>query len=98
MIQVDSRERRELGNIIFLTKHTINLISKEFNPIVKGLPPPCTYCGYGFYQELPNSITTVRNFGITPVGAPDWRILVCNSCGHVQLFRIENATNKEWWS
>lgn len=98
MVQTNPDDRRELENIIILTERTIRLVRKEYNPIGKGFPQPCTYCGHGEYQEQPNSLTAVRNFGITPVGAPDWRILVCNSCGHVQLFRIENASNKNWWS
>lgn len=98
MIQADPDNRRMLENVIILTESTIKLVRKEYNPIGKGLPQPCTYCGHGVYAELPSNVTAVRNFGITPVGAPDWRILICNSCGHVQLFRIENASNKNWWA
>lgn len=59
----------------------------------------CTYCGQGFYRiEVQGEANAVRSYGIEPIGGADWRILVCTTCGHVQLFRADKAGRREWWS
>jgi len=39
--------------------------------------------------------TSVRNFGFTPVGDPDWRIYICSACSAIQIFRpdIKNRSH-----
>jgi hypothetical protein len=37
-------------------------------------------------------------FGADLISNPNWRGLVCDQCGHVQIFRIESASRrKDWW-
>ena len=98
MIVYDPSERRGVRNILILLQRAKNLVTKEFSPIAKDVPQPCLYCGQGIYVYRATSDTEVKNFGFQPVGAPDWRVLVCNSCGHVQAFRIDMAKEKNWWS
>jgi serine/threonine protein kinase len=98
MIVYDPSERRSVHNILILLRRAKKLVAGEFSPIAKDIPQPCLYCGQGVYVYRATSNTEVRNFGFQPVGAPDWRVLVCNSCGHVQAFRIDMAKQKEWWS
>lgn len=97
MIVADPSQRRGVANILILTRQKAKLVAKEYSPIAPGLHQPCIYCGQGIYNEQPSSVTAVRNFGIEPVGSAQWRILVCNTCGHVQLFRFDKASRKDWW-
>ena len=98
MILVDPNMRRDIKNISILIKRATRLIHKEFTPVGKNEPQPCTYCGYGKYVFKVNNNQQVRNFGFTPIGGSDWRVLVCNECGHTQAFRVDYANNKSWWS
>lgn len=98
MIVDNPNDRRQVSNVLILSQRVTRLIQREYNPIAKGIPQPCTYCGYGTYVTRAKDNTDVNNFGFQSVGNPDWRILVCNECGHVQAFRVDMAISKEWWS
>ena len=52
----------------------------------------CTYCGIGIYQEWK---ANPRNFGLNAVGSPKWKILRCEYCGNVQLFRFDGLPEAE---
>lgn len=47
----------------------------------------CRYCGQGDYVRCSDSPV---NFGIEQRGQQNLRILVCNWCGHVELFRPDH--------
>ena len=47
----------------------------------------CRYCGQGNYKKCKDSPV---NFGIEQRGKSDLTILVCNCCGHVELFRPDH--------
>jgi serine/threonine protein kinase len=47
----------------------------------------CRYCGQGDYKRCKDSPV---NFGIEQRGQQNLEILVCNSCGHVELFRPDH--------
>jgi hypothetical protein len=95
MIVVDPGARWNVDQILLGLGDVRRLIVKEFTPIARGIQQPCTYCGLGYYRQL--SPAEVSNFGLQAAGAPDWRILVCDFCGHVQIFRIDKAGQKDWW-
>lgn len=67
----------------------------------------CSYCGLGSYRVAASGKPYgLENFISDPIPrhqlgewnqSADWRILICQTCGHLQLFRIENALKKEWW-
>lgn len=97
MIVDDPEKRRGVDNILILSRHVAKLVQREYNPIAKDITQPCTYCGHGSYVLRVRNNTDVRNFGFQTVGDPDWRILVCNVCGHVQVFRVDMAERKDWW-
>ena len=98
MIVEDPEERRYADQILVLLQDTIRLVQKEFVPIAKDIPAPCQYCGEGFYRlKVDGSATSVHNFGLNSVGGNEWRVFVCDACGHVQFFRIDQARRKEWW-
>ena len=97
MIVQDPERRRGAENIRILAKRTKRLIEKEYAPISPGLAAPCTFCGQGEYVERVSSSDQIFNFGWQQIGTADWRVLVCDACGHVQLFRVEFASRKDWW-
>jgi serine/threonine protein kinase len=94
MIIADPEKRRSIHNIEILIRQATRLVDKEYTPIADGIQQPCTYCGQGYYKEMP--ISSIYS-GIHLIDIEKWRVLVCNYCGHVQLFRIEESYNKEWW-
>jgi len=97
MIRPDPGERIVADNVLTELAKVTRWVSKEFTPISKEIKQPCVYCGYGHYV-LQAKGAQVRNFGFTPVGNPDWRILTCDACGHVQAFRVDQAQRQDWWS
>jgi serine/threonine protein kinase len=96
MIVADPRQRYDVYMILPIVEMVKRAVEKEFNPIGKGIQQPCTYCGYGKYK-LRAVDSQVTDFGLKMVGNPEWRILVCDVCGHVQFFRIQGVHRKEWW-
>jgi serine/threonine protein kinase len=97
MITHDPEKRREVDSIRIFIKRTKRLVEEQFTPISPNIKQPCTYCGYGYYVMKAKGDLSVQNFGFVPIGAPDWRVLTCNRCGHVQSFRVDYAEEKEWW-
>jgi serine/threonine protein kinase len=98
MVTPDPGQRRTVDNILVLCKTTKRLIEKGYNPVSSYIRQPCTYCGEGYYAlQAGKNATAVHNFGFEAVGDCDWRIFTCNMCGHVQAFRLDKATRKEWW-
>ena len=98
MIVSNPQDRADLDNILILSRKAIRLVEKEFTPIDKDIKQPCKYCGYGYYVMRVEDNGDVSSFGFTPYGGSDWRILVCNRCGHVQIFRLDKAEKPSWWN
>lgn len=98
MIVHEPEKRRSVLSVLSLSKLIARLVEKEFTPISSEIKHPCKYCGYGVYELNAKTLTNVSNFGLNPVGDPDWRIFTCDFCGHVQMFRVDLANKKEWWS
>ena len=54
----------------------------------------CRFCDKGTYREVVNpkrDPNTLHNQGFSGLGRPDgrgWRILECDRCQHIQLFRL----------
>lgn len=97
MITDDPASRRSVHNISLLLRDATRLIEKEYSPIAPDIRQPCAYCGQGIYVLKAKDNTDTYNFGFQPIGAPNWRIMVCNTCGHVQSFRLDFAQRKDWW-
>jgi serine/threonine protein kinase len=77
-----------------------NALESRMNAVSRELPQTCQYCGIGRYREVAfDNNVQVNNFlGNSGAGAPRWCILVCEDCGHVQMFRLEEARQrKNWW-
>lgn len=96
MVVADPNDRDSVANILPQLRVIKRLIQGQYTPI-QSLEKPCKYCGLGIYKSVINAGVDITNFGFTSVAGSDWRILVCDNCGHVQLFRIENARGKDLW-
>ncbi len=97
MIVEDPAKRGKLSDIIHAANRTERLIQRGIGPVLAKEKMTCTFCGWGKY-EIKHMGTYVHNFGFNAVGNPDWRVLVCNDCGHVQLFRLDMAKKDNWWT
>jgi hypothetical protein len=100
MIAVSPEDRfPDASAVIGSLRRVIDLITYDYRAVSAKLTQRCRYCGEGTYGIVAKEDgVSVRNFGLGLVGAPNWRVLVCDACGHVELFRIEKATRKDWWS
>lgn len=96
-ITSNRHERLYADSLVLVTEEAARLIRREFIPIGTNIQPPCQFCGQGFYVSQPNDTNSLHNFGLSPVNPDNWRIFVCDTCGHVQLFNIEIAKQKDWW-
>ena len=100
MIATDPTQRlKDAGEVLNATRRVERFVRLDFNAPSSRVPQICTYCGQGMYQVIGRGAgSAVSNFGLRMVGAPDWLILVCQTCGHVQLFRVDAAGRSDWWS
>jgi serine/threonine protein kinase len=99
MIAQKVKERPLTEQLLWLVPDVTRLVQKEFTPISgEEVLAPCLFCGQGQYRPFRAGKYAGRDFGFTLCGSADFRILVCDTCGHVQVFRIEDAKKKEeWW-
>lgn len=99
MIVADPSRRLQNGKqVASAIREVVRLIKGGYNVVSGKIPQPCRYCGQGQYQRAPsNSTNDISNFGLNPVGAPSWLFLVCDYCGHVELFRREHAKAASLW-
>lgn len=65
-----------------------------YNAVHSRLPQLCTYCGQDYYYEP----VSPANFGLNATGTPQIKVLVCPSCGHSEIFRLDYAKRQNWWS
>jgi hypothetical protein len=100
MLANDPRKRLSIWDTISFVKEATRLFEKEYNPVSSIIPQVCTYCGIGIYQMIAKEPGEAENFGLNPRGGShshDWRILNCQVCGHVQIFKIDKVKRKDWW-
>ena len=59
----------------------------------------CLVCGKGDYQTIvDHDVNRQRNCGLDVVGQPKFRILVCDRCGHSQLFYSMDGARPPLWA
>lgn len=98
MIVAEPHRRGAMPDIIKSTRRIQKLIELQKNPVSRTLPQVCTYCGWGVYKEVASgSGANVQNFGFKVTGNADWRVLACEECGHIDLFRVDLAKDNNWW-
>jgi len=97
MILVDAQQRTDIDSVLAGVRQVARLVQKEYNPVSEDIPQLCTYCGIGYYVLKAKGVYEAQNLGFKSVGSPNWRILICNKCGHMQSFRVDMADRKDWW-
>jgi serine/threonine protein kinase len=99
MIVDDPNQRFPLISQVTKSIHmAIRLLKHEYRAVSPDIPQRCTYCGEGTYQIIAKGIEgSVQRFGLNVLGGADWRIMACDQCGHIQLFRVDQAKRKDWW-
>jgi serine/threonine protein kinase len=85
------------------------LFTNGYNAVSTTISQRCTYCGTGIYKIfgaksdfLPYFDTRQfdqRRQSLGESKLPEWKLMLCDQCGHVQLFRIEDAKHRgDWWN
>lgn len=98
MIVHEPANRATLPAVIMAARRTARLVELDFNPVGKGNPQHCRYCGWGEYQVVADGNgSDAANMGLNLVGSSQWLILACNKCGHLQHFRKDLAEDKKIW-
>ncbi|MEW6668437.1 MAG: serine/threonine-protein kinase [Thermodesulfobacteriota bacterium] len=100
MITLDPSNRyRDADEVMVAARHILGLFRKHARAIAPGLPQECAFCLQGHYREVRlSSPGAIRNFGFQAIGGAKWHALICDTCGNVQLFRLEDASAKgEFW-
>lgn len=72
-------------------------LMKHEYPTLEHPPQRCAYCGSGTYKMIATSTdkSGVFNFGLQGVNTVP-HIFVCDTCGHVQMFRPAYSKNPHW--
>ncbi|MBI1884848.1 MAG: serine/threonine protein kinase [Chloroflexi bacterium] len=88
MVVLDAGKRWHLEVVRNQVAISKRLIVGEYNPVGPSVWARCYYCGMGSYLLIGRDRETTENEYFIRTGQPgDWRVLVCNYCGHVQTFR-----------
>jgi hypothetical protein len=101
MITLDPRLRyRNAQEAATATREVADLLRRGARAIGPRLRQRCDFCKQGFYGAVDMSGPGYENFvGTKHISVSQWRIMVCDECGHVQWFRIEKAKQRStWWS
>ncbi|HET6232517.1 MAG TPA: serine/threonine-protein kinase [Longimicrobiaceae bacterium] len=101
MITVEPSERfRTAEEAAGAARYVADLIRRDARALGPDLTQRCDFCKQGDYRAVPmNDGYDYHNFvGGKQISGAMWRVLVCEQCGHVQWFRIENAGGRgAWW-
>lgn len=99
MITADPRARYADASVAAeAARFAIELLVRDVRVLAADLPQECSFCRFGRYAPVRmESAHDVRNFGITPVSSSEWKVLVCDHCGNVQLFRPDHTDRRVWW-
>jgi len=55
---------------------------------IDGTPRLCLWCCHGTYRTMVDGkLNNYRNYGLGGAQPEKWRLLRCDTCGHVQWFR-----------
>jgi serine/threonine protein kinase len=93
MVVEDPLQRRDVANVLILVRQARHLIVNRAHPLTMSVRHPCSFCGRGAYVlTVDGDVTAVSNFGLRAVAGNHWRALVCDRCGHVQLFNHFDST------
>ncbi len=103
VVREPEKRFQDAKEVLTAFKAMAELLKGQYNMVGSKVPQPCLYCGQGSYQltvKAGDNInkTSHEDFyyfvGFKALTSSDWRMLVCDNCGHVQWFRVEKAKTK----
>jgi serine/threonine protein kinase len=96
MVAKDPNDRRDSANLLILTRQAQALIRRRSHYLSKSIKHECSFCGRGtYYLHTDNDPTKADRFGLRSTPQSSWRIMICNECGHVQLFNFRGQNGWE---
>ena len=85
--------------LLALVDETIEALTMKVRVFGGDLIRKCLVCGKGNYQIIvDHDVDEQRNFGLEVIAQPKFRIFVCNSCGHLQLFYSMDGLKPPAWT
>ena len=85
--------------LLALVDETIEALTIKVRVFGGDLIRKCLVCGKGNYQIIvDHDVNEQRNFGLEVIAQPKFRIFVCNSCGHLQLFYSMDGRQPPAWT
>jgi len=93
MVREPEQRFQNMDELIMKVDEVTNLFRDGFEPLGGGMR--CRFCGQGKYARIADAQLW---YGLgPPIQDPNpWRGLGCDTCGNVQLFRTDVATNMSW--
>jgi serine/threonine protein kinase len=90
---------RSAQDLYLMVGAYVEMLERGGQPLTPGVPRPCRVCGVGFYgpekfertsPRLNPNETGLRFWSAGNSGTLPVRVLVCNTCGHLELFSGAN--------
>ena len=95
------------GEVALLVEGLLARYRAFAHPIGQDIPQVCSYCVVGRYAMKVEAIRSpdgdgapyeaLQQYGLRP-NEGNWRVLVCDHCGHFQVFRIDQGKRSDIWS
>lgn len=102
MVIEDPQARLKDASIVSTEVETlIKRVSMKAHVVDVKAIHPCDFCGLGNYQIKASgadndAIDVAERIGFRRIGA-NWVIMICDHCGHLQLFRPDFAKDSKVW-
>jgi hypothetical protein len=81
--------------LLKLVDEILNIIDRHADLIIEGENSLCKACGIGHYQTSKGG-TLEHHIGIIPGAGKFFKILICNHCGHIQIFYLGQNPPPAW--
>lgn len=95
LISVDPENRVNIKSLKVGIRRAQYLIEGKFPPMGEDIKHPCKYCGTGVYKRH-REPKGFANF--TKMAGTEWFIMICDKCGHIEMFRLDMITQPTgWW-
>jgi hypothetical protein len=94
MVRDPQKRIKDCGYLRKIVGEARMLIQNGHNVLNYKIPQQCSYCGVGHYELFASQGVEISNFGLRNVGGNDLKVLNCNKCGNVQIFRMYDAEIK----
>lgn len=104
IVEAPLRRLQDANEVVVEVERLIERHRAGGHALGPGIPQRCSYCAEGTYQVVVEAqrspggmgapFAALNEFGFHPNPDGIWRILACDKCGHVQVFRTDLATSR----